>query len=389
MTASLIGTVLASIIGGLLSEPIAEIAFLMGPWEYFGLCFLAITLVIAVSKGNILKGLASACIGLLISSIGLSPIDAEARFVFDNVQLLGGVGNLPLMIGLFGFTMIFFEYAKGFEKNPEVMPYKMKGIGIPFKDVVANIKNIIRSFVVGLGIGFLPGMGAGLSNIVAYSMAKNASKDPESFGTGNPEGVWASEVSNNAACGGAMIPMVSLGIPGDSTTAVLIGALTLHGLEMGPMVFKNSGNVVYLMYYTVIICAIFSFIYQRLGVGLFPKILKLPYYYLYPALLLVSMASAYIDSSSIYRCGMTIVFAIVGILMKLGGLPTSPLLLAFILGPTLEMNMLKGFQYSGTALSFVTRPISAVFIAIGVFSIIRGIIGERKVAKNKTNKEKK
>lgn len=379
MVASFFGTILSALIGGILSQPIAEVAFLLGPWEYFGLCFLAITLVISVSKGNILKGLASACIGLLIVSIGLSPIDAEPRFVFDNIQLLGGVGNLPLMIGVFGFCMIFYEYAKGFEKNPEVQPYTIKGFGVPFAEILQHLKTIIRSFVVGLGIGFLPGMGAGLSNIVAYSMAKNSSDEPETFGKGNPDGIWASEVSNNAACGGAMIPMVSLGIPGDSTTAVLIGALTLHGLEMGPMVFRNSGNVVYLMYYTVIFCAILCLIYQRLGVKYFPKILKIPYHYLYPALLLISMASVYVDSSSIYRCGLTLVFALLGVLMKFGNLPTSPLLLAFILGPTLELNMLKGFQYSGTAMSFLTRPISCIFILIGVFSIIMGLRKEIKL----------
>lgn len=378
MVASCLGTILSAILAGLLSQPIAEIAFLLGPWEYFGLCFLAITLVIAVSKGNILKGLASACIGLLIVSIGFSPIDAEPRFVFGNIYLMSGVGSLTLMIGVFGFSMIFFEFAKNFDKNPEIQPYSLKGFGVPFADIKNQFKNIIRSFGVGLGIGFLPGMGAGLSNIVAYSMAKNDSAKPETFGSGNEDGIWAAEVSNNAACGGAMIPMVALGIPGDATTAVLIGALTIHGLEMGPMVFKNSGDVVYLMFYTVIFCALLCFLYQRIGIKHFPKILKLPYYYLYPALLLISMASVYVDSASIYRCGLTIVFALVGLLMKFGGFPTSPLLLAFILGPTLELNMLKGFQYSGTVASFFTRPISCAFILLGVFSIVHGLIKSKK-----------
>ena len=374
MVASLMGTALSCLIGGALSEPIATVAFMMGPWEYFGLCFLAITLVIAVSRGNILKGLASACIGLLVTSIGISPIDAEFRFTFNNIYLYSGVGSLPFMLGLFGLSMIIFEYGKGFGKNPDVDTASIKGLGVSLKEVGAQIKNIIRSFVVGLGIGFLPGMGAGLSNIVAYSLEKNSSKDPESFGKGNPSGVWASEVSNNASCGGAMIPMVALGIPGDATTAVLIGAFTLHGLEMGPMVFKNSGNVVYLMYWTGIFCALLCFLYQRIGVKQFPKILKLPYYYMYPALLMISIASVYVDSSTIYRCGLAVVFGVIGILMKFANLPTSPMLLAFILGPSLEENMLKGFQRSGSFVSFFTRPISCAFIVIGVVSIVWGLI---------------
>ena len=378
MVASLLGTVLSAVFGALLSQPVAELAFKLGPWEYFGLCFLAITMVIAVSKGNIVKGLASACIGLLISSVGFSPIDAEPRFVFDNMYLMGGITNLPVMIGVFSFTMIFVEYAKGFGKNATVDTGPIKGIGLSIKEIFAHIKTIIKSFFIGLGIGFLPGMGAGLSNIVAYSVAKNSSKHPETFGKGEPDGVWAAEVSNNAACGGAMIPMVALGIPGDSTTAVLIGALTLHGLEMGPMVFRNSGDVVYLMYFTVAMCAMLCFIYMIAGVRQFPKILKIPFYYMYPALLAISICSIYVDSNSIYILGMTLVLALVGVVMSIGGLPTSPFLLAYILGPTLELNMLKGFQYSGTVTSFFTRPISCIFILIGIVSIAFGLFKQNK-----------
>lgn len=192
MVASFIGTFFSAIAAGLLSETVADIAFMMGPWEYFGLCFVAITMVLAISKGNMFKGLTSACIGLLLASVGFSPIDAEPRFVFDNMYLMGGLGMTVVLIGVFGVSSIVLSYGKGFDPLPEVDTKSIKG----------------------LGIGFLPGMGAGLSNLVAYSSAKNASKKPELFGKGNPEGVWASEVSNNAAIGGAMIPMAALGIPG-------------------------------------------------------------------------------------------------------------------------------------------------------------------------------
>jgi putative tricarboxylic transport membrane protein len=228
--------------------------------------------------------------------------------------------------------------------------------------------------LIGSQQGFLPGMGAGLSNLVAYSSAKNASKEPETFGHGNPAGVWAPEVANNAAIGGALIPMAALGIPGDSTTALLIGALTIHGLEMGPMVFANSGNVVYLMFFTVAVCALVVLGLQTFGMRLFPHVLKVPAHYMYPALLIICMVSAYVDSGSLYKCGMMLVFSAVGILMSFGGLPTAPLILSFILGPILEKNMLKAFQYSGTWTSFFTRPISGILMIIGIFCIFSPVI---------------
>lgn len=382
MMASFIGTFFSAIAGAFLSQTVADIAFMLGPWEYFGLCFVAITMVLAISKGNMFKGLTSACIGLLLASVGFSPIDAEPRFVFDNMYLMGGLGMTVVLIGVFGVSSIILAYGKGFDPLPEVDTKSIKGLGITFQEIKSNLVNIIRSWVIGLGIGFLPGMGAGLSNLVAYSSAKNASKTPELFGKGNPEGVWASEVSNNAAIGGSMIPMAALGIPGDSTTALLIGALTIHGLEMGPMVFRNSGNIVYLMFFVVALCAIVCLILQALGMRVFPLILKVPYHYMYPALLIISFISAYVDSSSLYKCGMMLVFSVIGILMAFGGLPTSPLILAFILGPTLESNMLKAFQNTGTAATFFTRPLSCVFMIIGIgcfFSpILKSVYGKWK-----------
>ena len=253
MIASFIGTLTSAFAGALLSQSVADLAFKLGPWEYFALCFDAITLVLAISKGNMFKGLTSAAIGLLLASIGMSPIDAEQRFVFGNINIMGGLGMTVVLIGIFSVSTIVVAHAKGFDPIPEVDTKQIHGLGITPAEIIPHIGNIIRSWLVGLVIGFLPGMGAGLSNLVAYSMAKNASKHPETFGTGNPDGVWASEVSNNAAIGGAMIPMAALGIPGDSATALLIGALTIHGLEMGPMVFKNSGNVVYMMFFSVMV----------------------------------------------------------------------------------------------------------------------------------------
>ena len=228
--------------------------------------------------------------------------------------------------------------------------------------------------MIGLGIGFLPGMGSGLSNLVAYSSAKNGSKHPEEYGHGAAGGIWAPEVANNAAIGGAMIPMAALGIPGDSTTALLIGALTIHGLEMGPMVFRNSGDVVYLMFVTVAVVAALVLLMQAVCKRWFPYILKVPSWYMYSALLVICLASAYVDSGNLYKCGMMMVFAAVGILMTLGQLPASPLILAFILTPTLETKTLQAFQSVPKWTEFFTRPVSGVLMAIAILCIFSPII---------------
>ncbi len=374
MTASFFGTFFSAIIGGLLAEKVADFAFAMGPWEYTALCLVAMTMVLAISKGNMFKGLAATCIGFLLASVGYSPIDAEPRFIFDNMYLMGGLGMIVVLTGIFAVAHILVTFGKGFDPVPEVSKEGLRGFGLTGKDIREELSNIIRSFLIGLGIGFLPGMGSGLSNLVAYSSAKNASKHPEEYGNGAAGGIWAPEIANNAAIGGAMIPMAALGIPGDSTTALLIGALTIHGLEMGPMVFKNSGNVVYLMFITVAIVALLVFLIQAVCKRWFPYILKVPSWYMYPALLIICLASAYVDSGNLYKCGMMMVFTAVGILMSLGGLPSSPLILAFILSPIMEKNMLRAFQNTGTWTTFFTRPVSCVLMIIAIFCIFSPLL---------------
>ncbi len=374
MTASFIGTFFSAIIGGLLAQQVARIAFAMGNWEYTALCLVAMTMVLAISKGNMFKGLASTAIGLLLACVGMSPIDAEYRFTFDNMYLIGGLGMIVVLTGIFAVSHILITFGKGFDPPPDVSKEGLRGFGLTVKDITSELVNIIRSFLIGLGIGFLPGMGSGLSNLVAYSAAKNGSKHPEEYGHGAAGGIWAPEVANNASIGGAMIPMAALGIPGDSTTALLIGALTIHGLEMGPMVFQNSGNIVYLMFVTVAVVAVVVFVMQAFGKRWFPYILRVPSHFMYPALLIICLASAYVDSGNLYKVGMMLLFCVVGILMAWGGLPTSPLILAFILGPTMEKNMLRAFQVSGTWTTFFTRPISGTLMVIAICCVLWPVI---------------
>lgn len=279
---------------------IARAAIMMGPWEYFALGCCAISMVVSLSQENIFKGFISTAIGILFACVGLAPVDAVERFTFGTYFLKGGFSLTYVMLGVFAASTILVEFAKGQHKVK--LENKVGRFRCPGKDLKENVGNVIRSWLVGLWIGFLPGMGAGLSNVTAYAMAKSASRHPEEFGKGTVEGVFAPETANNASIGGALIPMIALGIPGDTACALLLGALMIHGVETGPLMIL-----------------------------------------------------------------MVIVFAVVGVFMAWAELPTSPMILAFILGSMLESNLRKALSYADNGwISFFQRPVSAVLLLIAI-----------------------
>ena len=217
---SFIGNIAGILVAMLCSSSIADIALSLGPWEYFSLCLMAITMVIGLSRGSIYKGLLAAVLGLFLSQIGADKVTNQLRFTFGNTNLFGGINMICLLMGTFALQQVATAYAKGQQEMPPVDSASLKGFGLTLKDVLANAKTIIVSLAIGLFIGFLPGMGSGISNLIAYGQAKKMDKHPEKFGTGYDAGIWATEVSNNAGVGGAIIPMISLGIPFLFTTAL-------------------------------------------------------------------------------------------------------------------------------------------------------------------------
>ena len=254
---SFMGTFFSVIIAMLLSGPIADLALKLGPWELFSLCFCAVVLVASLSRGNAVKGMIAAGIGLLAACIGMDPITASLRFTFNSVYFQGGIDMVAAMLGIFALLQVSADFAKGNQKLPEVKAKDLKGLGVTLRDFTSNIKTILLSFVLGVWIGFLPGMGSSLANMVAYAQCKSSSKNPDDWGTGIPEGIMASEVSNNAAIGGALIPMMSLGIPGDAPTALLLSGLIVHGLQPGPLLISTHPDFVYFVFVMVLLAAIF------------------------------------------------------------------------------------------------------------------------------------
>lgn len=381
-----LGTFPSIFIAMLACPVIAAWAVKMGPWEYFALTFMAITLVISLSKGNILKGFIGVGLGLFVTQIGFAPISGTERFTFGTYYLAGGFNVLTVLIGLFAGSMIVLDYSKGAKGVSGQYEGNIQKFKFPGADLLKNAFNIVRSFIVGVLIGFLPGMGPTLSNVVSYGLAKNSSKHPEKFGTGCPDGIFAPEVANNASVGGALIPMISLGIPGDGITVLLLSALTMHGISLGPLLQKNSPEIVTMIFMAALFSSIFVLIVEILGIKQLPKVLNVSYHYLYPAILIISIMGVYANTMNMFAVFSMLFFTVLGIWMTYAEIPMTPFLLSYVLGSMMEQNFRNAISFSGGDIfSFFKRPISCILIIVSVISIaypyIRQILDKRKAAR--------
>ena len=257
----------------------------------------------------------------------------------------------PVMIGfmLLGLAWILVFYISG-------QQFPIPGLG---------------NWNLGIGLGILPGIGNGTSNVLAYTIAKNSSKHPEKFGTGIIDGIVASETSNNATIPGTIIPLLTLGIPGDSTASLLLGALVMKGITPGPLIFKQNGQVVYAIYAAIFVSAVMMLIIEFFGLRAFVRVLKVPTHILMPLVFALCIVGAYGNNNRVFDCGALIFFGIIGYLLKKGDDPMAPLILGFVLGDIMELNFRRALSYSnGRWYEFFTKPISGVFLALAVFSLI-------------------
>ncbi len=387
--------ILFSFIGGLFS---AIVLMFLAPWlaqftikfsfyEYFAVSLFSLTLISSLSGKNLLKGFLASATGIMLACVGIEATSGITRLTFGNAQLSGGFSILPALIGLFAVAQVL-DAALTTNKKEDVVvqKYEMKGFGITKKEFIGQIPNAIRSAIIGTGIGILPGLGGGICNIISYSTARNTSKYPEKFGTGIIDGLVASETSNNASTGGAMVPLMTLGVPGDNTTAVLLAGFTLHGIVPGPMLFKSSGDLVYAIFAAIIVANIFMLIIEFFGVRLFAKVLTIPKSILLPMVMVCCLIGAYGNNNRIFDVWTMLFFGILGFLMKQFSIPTAPLILGFILAPLLERNLLAGLQRTnGNFIPFFTSPISGVILSITFIVIIFNIykiLKNRKILKN-------
>lgn len=397
------GAVVASFIGGigsllalvLFSPVIARLTLAFGPAEKTTLALVGLVIIASVSGNNIWKGLLMGAFGMALAFLGTDPFSNQLRIPFAKylatTPLSKGLDLTSTLIGLFGISQVFFELRKPFAEDQHVEPVKIEKVFPPFRKLISMWKLILSSLGIGTVVGAIPGTGASIAVFMAYNSAKTISQNSngklDPLGSGCLEGVFAPEVANNAVTGGALIPALALGIPGDAATAVLIGALMIKGVTPGFHLFATNMPLVYAIFITMLLANIFMAVFQLLGVRLYPKILSVPQQFLLPLILILSFIGAYAiagqaTSVGIYNLGIALVMGLVGYYLKRDGYPIAPIVLGLILGGMFEENFRRAVKLAGgDYLVFFTKPICLLFMALSIFSIALPIIAKRK-AKN-------
>ncbi|MCD2435324.1 tripartite tricarboxylate transporter permease [Acidaminococcus sp. NSJ-142] len=378
---SFLGTVLS--IGALffIAPPLAKLALKFGPIETFSICVFALTMIAAMISDNPFKAVMAGVVGVVISLFGISDITGSARFTFGFSELENGFSQLPVMIGLFATAEILKAASEGIsDKKGTVLSYKIKGFGFTWQEFKDHFVNFIRSALIGIGIGILPGIGGATSNIVAYSVARQQSKHPEKYGTGYMGGIVASETSNNASIGGALIPLLTLGIPGDTVTAIILGGLMLHGIVPGPLLFQNNGELVYGLFAGLIVATFIMLIVEFGGIRAFVRVLDVPKYILFPIIFVLCIVGTYGTNHSMFDVWTSLIFGVIGFFMSKYGYPQAPMILGLVLGQAIEQNLLRGMQYTDNNFwAFFESPIAAVFLSISIFVILWAVYKQVKV----------
>jgi len=375
--------VVASVIGGILSvillifvaPSLAEFALKFSAPETFALAFFGITIISSISGESLLKGLIAGFFGLLIATIGIDPMGGFPRFTFGSTDLMSGINFIPIMIGLFAAATAFESIEDIFKKSVVDFSKAVKGAKLTWIDFKYSIVTILRSSGIGAFIGMIPGAGGDIAAFVAYNEARRFSKDKDSFGKGNINGVAAPEAANNGSTGGAMIPLLTLGIPGDAVTAVMLGALMVQGLQPGPMLFTNNMGLINTLFAGMIVANLIILMFGLLGVKLFTKVLLIPKMILTPIILVLCVVGSYSLNNNMFDVWVMFTFGLIGYFMLKFGIPASPIILAIILGPLMESSFRRALTMSnGSYEIFYTRPISATLIAVGLITLISPFI---------------
>lgn len=369
---SFIAGTFATIMLMVLAKPLVKVALSFGPTEYFSILILALCTLGGLMGESVIKGLLMATFGIFLGTIGIDPVSGVERFTFGKPELMDGIGFLPVAIGLFAIAEVLIT-AEAEVMRPVVE--KIKGILPSLKDWMDSKMAIARGTVVGFLIGCLPGGGATLASVVSYLVEKKVSKHPEKFGKGAIEGVAAPETANNAASGGAMVPLLTLGIPSTGVSAVLLAALMLYGLRPGPLLFQKNPELVWGLIASLYIGNFLLLIINLPLISIWVKMLKIPFPILLPFILVIAITGTYATNNSVTEVYISLIFGVIGYFMKRADLPAAPVIMGIVLGPLLETHFRRALIISnGSYATFFTHPISAIFISAAFISILYPVI---------------
>jgi putative tricarboxylic transport membrane protein len=365
---SFIGGSVATLGLGVVAIPLTRFALSFGPPEFFALMVMGLSLVIGLAGRSLPRALTSAILGLLLAQIGIDPVMGVPRFTFGRPELFDGFGIVPVVMGLFGIGEILLNAEA---KATQIFDTKMSSLILSGRDIKDSAWPIARGTVLGFFLGLIPGVGAIVPTYLSYTIEKRISKTPERFGTGMIEGVAGPETTNNAYANAALIPLFTLGIPSNATTAILMGALMMNGLIPGPRLFTEHPQFIWAVVASFFVGNLILLILNLPFIPIWVALLKIPYPILFTLVLGFCVVGAYSLSNSVFDIGAMLVFGILGYLFRKLDIPTGPLILTLILGPLMESGLRQSLQMSqGDFSIFFTRPLSATLLAIAALMIV-------------------
>lgn len=347
--------------------PLSSEALKFSAADYFSLGIFGLATVASMGSGNTLKAIIAVVFGLLIRTMGMDPMTGTSRFTLGVNELYDGVQLIPALIGLFALSVVVEKMLQ--DKSENVIVLTFESGKSAFVDFLATKGAILKSSLIGTIIGIFPGAGATMASFISYDLVKKSSQHKNEFGHGSLEGLAASESANSASVGGALIPLLALGIPGSATDAVLMGAFMIHDLNPGPMLFKDSPSLVYGIFAALLVANTMIFILGKLGNCLFVKVVNISEKTMMPLILVISVIGSYTVNSSLFDVGICFVFGFLGWVLKLFQFPVAPIVLGLVLGPMIEQNFSKAMMMGGPA-SFFYSPISLVLLFLTFASFV-------------------
>lgn len=369
--ASFFGTLFGIIVLAVFAPMLARFALRFTPFEYFAVSFFALSLIASLSAGSMIKGFISGVIGIAFAMVGMSPVGGIERLTAGQVDLQSGFAMVPFLVGLFAISELLHDAGDGPAKaTMRKLGAASKEVGLKLADIVGNVRTFFVSATVGTGIGILPGIGVSTASLTGYLAAKKTSRRGDLYGTGIVDGVVASESANNACIGGALVPLLALGIPGDTVASILLGAFIMNNIQPGPLLFLTQGELVYGIFTSLVIASLAMAVFMFALMPLFIRIVRAPKNVLMPLVVVMCLVGAFGLNNRAFDVWSMVMFGGLGFALRSFGFPLQPAVLGFILGPIVETNFYRALTASkGDYSEFLSRPISGTFLALSLVFI--------------------
>lgn len=373
--ASFVGGFIGWIVLVIAAPALAEFGLKFGPWEFFSLVLLSITMIASLSGSSLVKGIIAGLLGMLLATVGQDPMLASPRFTFGNPELDGGFDFLPVLIGLFAFSQLLqdLEHAVRARGEPRGEVVKVGAVRIPYLQVLKDIwqarLSMVWATLVGIWIGVVPAAGGSIANVLAYDQAKKTSRHPEEFGKGSPEGIIASEAANNSVSAGDLVPALALGVPGDAVTAVMLGALLVHGVTPGPLLMTSRPDLAYGVMFGYLVATLMTLVVMLVAVRVYCRLVFIPLHILMPTILVLCALGAFVLNNRIFDIWVLFGFGLLGYFMVKHDFELPAFVLGFLLEPLAEINLKRALQTSSDLSLFFTRPISALLLLLAAIAV--------------------